>query len=115
MFEVRFYSLDNGRKPAREFIYQIQNEKLKAKVLRSLKLLEMFGNQLGEPDSCYLRQGIFELRTKHSNNIVRTLYFFQKKKIIIVTNSFIKKSQKTPQEEIEIAIERKKEYEKKSK
>ena len=101
--------------PALDCILNIPDEKLRAKVFRSLKLLETFGNKLTEPDSKYLSEGIFELRTKHSNNIVRTLYFFQKGQIVIVTNSFIKKSQKTPKQEIELAIERKTNYEKKNK
>ena len=115
MFEIRFFELGNGAKPALDFILKMKDEKLKAKVFRSLKLLETFGNQLGEPDTALLSDGIFELRTKHSSNIVRTLYFFHKGKVIIVTNSFIKKSQKTPKKEIQTAIERKKEYEKKNK
>ena len=115
MFEIIFYELDNGRKPALESILAIEDVKLRAKVFRSLKLLESFGNQLGEPDSSFLRDGIFELRTKYSSNIVRTLYFFRKGKLVIVTNSFIKKTQKTPKDELELALERKKDYEKKNK
>lgn len=59
------------------------------------------------------RNEIFELRTKHGSNIVRCLYFYRKGKVIIVTNSFIKKTQKTPKSEIELALERKADYEKK--
>ena len=115
IFYIKFYELENGQKPALDYICKIKDQKLKAKVFRSLKLLESFGNQLGEPDSSFLEDGIFELRTKHSSNIVRTLYFFQKGKVIVVTSSFIKKTQKTPKDEIELAIERKKDYEKKNK
>ena len=115
MFEVRFYESDDGHKPALEQICRIKDQKLKAKVFRSLKLLESFGNQLGWPDSAPLRDGIFELRTVHSSNIVRTLYFFQKERTVVVTNSFIKKTQKTPEKEIETAIKRRKDYEKKTK
>ena len=115
MFDINFFENSNGEKPALDFILNIPDQKLKAKVFRSLKLLETFGNQLSEPDSSYLKDGIFELRTKHGSNIVRTLYFFRKKQIIIVTNSFIKKTQKTPVKEINLAIERKKIYEKKNK
>ena len=115
MFTVEFYETDKCVKPALDFILSIKDQKLQAKVFRSLKLLESYGNRLGEPNSASLREGIYELRTKNSSNIVRTLYFFEKGKVIIVTNSFIKKSQKTPKEEIETALERKKNYEKKNK
>ena len=96
MFEVIFYELSNGEKPALNSILKIEDVKLKAKVFRSLKLLETFGNALGEPDTAPLENGIFELRTKQGSNIARCLYFYRKGKVIIVTNSFVKKTQKTP-------------------
>jgi len=113
LLEVVFYELSNGEKPALNSILEIKDTKLRAKVFRSLKLLETFGNELGEPDTAPLGNEIFELRTKQGSNIVRCLYFYQKGKIIIVTNSFIKKTQKTPKSEIELALERKADYEKK--
>jgi len=112
MFEVVFYELSNGEKPALNSILKIEDVKLKAKVFRSLKLLETFGNALGEPDTAPLENGIFELRTKQGSNIARCLYFYRKGKVIIVTNSFVKKTQKTPRSEIELALERKADYEK---
>ena len=36
MFEIRFYETGNGEKPALNFILRIKDEKLKAKVFRSL-------------------------------------------------------------------------------
>ena len=50
-----------------------------------------------------LEDGIFELRAKFSSNISRVLFFYDKDKIIVLTNGFIKKSQKTPKQEIELA------------
>ena len=70
---------------------------------------------LGEPDTAPLGDGIFELRTKQGSSIFRCLYFYSKGKIIIVTNSFIKKTQKTPSGERQLALERKADYEKKHK
>lgn len=115
MFYIEFFETENGTKPALDFIRNISDPKLKAKVYRSLKLLESYGNQLGEPDTKSLGDGLFELRTKHSSNIVRNLYFYHKGRIIVVTNGFIKKSGKTPPEEMRIARERKRKYEEKNK
>ncbi|MCR5066758.1 MAG: type II toxin-antitoxin system RelE/ParE family toxin [Erysipelotrichaceae bacterium] len=111
MFSVVFYKNERGEKPALEFILSIKDAKLKAKAFRSLKLLETFGNKLGEPDTAPLRDGIFELRTIQGNNIVRTLYFYHKNSIVVVTNSFIKKTKKTPSRDIRTALERKEKYE----
>lgn len=115
MYSVEFYELENGEKPALTSILEIKETKLKAKVFRSLKLLETFGNALGEPDTSSLGNGIFELRTIQSSNIFRCIYFYSKEKIIIVTNGFVKKTQKTPRSEIRLALERKRDYEEKHK
>ena len=52
------------------------------------------------PYSEQLEDGIFELRIKFGGNITRILYFFFVGKNIILTNGFMKKTQKTPPNEI---------------
>ena len=108
---VEFYRTEKGTKPAGEFIKSIEDVKLRAKVIRSLKLLETYGTELREPDSKSLGDGIFELRTIQGDNIARCLYFFFVGNKVIVTNGFIKKQQKTPPEEIELAKKYKSDYE----
>ena len=54
--------------------------------------------------------GIFEIRCRAGNNITRVLYFFYYEGKIILTNSFIKKTQKTPSEEIKLAKERRADF-----
>lgn len=76
---------------------------MRAKLLKSIELLGDYGNSLREPYSKYLNDGIFELRIKQANDISRILYFFVVGKKIILTNAFIKKTQKTPKSEIEMA------------
>ena len=51
-------------------------EKMRAKVLRTIMLLEQNGNDLREPYSKPLGDGIFELRIQQASNISRVLYFF---------------------------------------
>ena len=111
MFEVEFYSLADGTKPVGQFIKSIEDDKLRAKVIRSIKLLETFGSVLRMPESKHIENGIYELRTIQSNNIVRCLYFFYTGKKIIITNGWIKKTKKTPPEEIELAKTRRADYE----
>lgn len=55
------------------------------------------------PYSEELQDGIFELRAKVGSDISRVLYFFMVGRKIILTNGFIKKTQKTPKSEIEKA------------
>ena len=101
-FEVEFYELDNGIKPAKEFILS-QAPKMRAKLLGLVDILEENGTELRKPYSAPLGDGIFEQRCIFGNDIARVLYFFYYEGKIICTNGFIKKTQKTPPEEIEKA------------
>lgn len=111
---VEFYRTETGIKPAGEFIKSIENIKLRAKVVRSIGLLETYGENLREPDSSPLGGGIFELRTIHGDNIARCLYFFFCGDKAIITNGFIKKTRKTPPGEIELARKYKADYERRN-
>ena len=83
---------------------------MQAKIFRMLELLELKGNTLREPYSKELDDGIFELRIKQSSNITRILYFFVIGKKVILTNGFVKKTEKTPKREIALAKKRRKIY-----
>ena len=74
-----------------------------ANVAQIIKRLEKNGTELREPFSKHLEDGIFELRATFSSNISRVLYFFFTGRTAILTNGFIKKSNKTPIKEIEKA------------
>lgn len=54
--------------------------------------------------------GIFEIRIEYKNNIYRVLCFFDKGNLVILINSFQKKTQKTPPKEIALAEKLKKQY-----
>lgn len=69
----------------------------------TLKVLQEQGNRLREPYSKHLEDGIFEVRGKVGSDISRVLYFFYYGGRIILTNGFIKKTQKTPRNELEKA------------
>lgn len=110
MYEIIFYDTSDGKCPIREFLDSLE-PKLLAKTLRTIDLLETNGPLLREPYSKPLEDGIFELRTKHGSDITRVLYFFIIGKKAVLTNGFIKKSQKTPISEKELAKKYKADYE----
>lgn len=110
-FEIEYFEKEDGTYPAEEFILS-QDVKMRAKLFRLLELLEEKGNTLREPYSKSLDDGIFEIRAKQGSNITRVLYFFYIGNKIILTNGFIKKSQKTPPSEIDLAKKYRAEYEK---
>lgn len=55
-------------------------------------------------------EGIWEIRIQFGNDIFRLLGFFEDGSLLILTNGFAKKTQKTPPQEIALAIRRKNEY-----
>lgn len=103
-FEVVFYERRNGDCPVEKFMDSL-DERMRAKMVGLLELLEERGNQLREPYSKPIGDGIFEIRCKVGNNITRILYFFYYEGKIVLTNGFVKKTQKTPSGEIKLAKE----------
>ena len=102
LFEIEYYEKSDGTYPAEEFILS-QIIKMQAKIFRLPELPELKGSDLREPYSRLIPDGIFEIRAVRGNNITRILYFFVVGKKIILTNGFVKKTQKTPKREIERA------------
>ena len=101
-FVVEFYEMQNGERPAEEFLNELDT-KMRSKLVMTLKVLQEKGNGLREPYSKHLEDGIFEVRGKVGTDISRVLYFFYYGGRIVLTNGFIKKTQKTPRSEIEKA------------
>ena len=75
-----------------------------AKVLRTIELLECFGEKLSMPHSRKLTGELFELRIRGQQE-VRILYIFHKKEVILLSG-FIKKTGKTPKSEIQKALDK---------
>ena len=98
-FIVDFFKTTGGLCPTIDFLDALDT-KMKAKVLRTIMLLEQNGNNLREPYSKPLGDGIFELRIQQASDISRVLYFFTIGNNIILTHGFVKKTQKTPKSEI---------------
>ncbi|QEH45884.1 type II toxin-antitoxin system RelE/ParE family toxin [Aggregatibacter actinomycetemcomitans] len=109
MWNLIFYETQSRRCPIAEFINGL-SAKLQAKALHDLNLLQEFGNQLSMPYSKAMGNGIFELRITQSTNSARIFYFFTQGENIILTNGFIKKTQKTPKNELASALKYKQDY-----
>lgn len=101
-FEIVFYDKPDGSEPVKEFLLSV-DDKMRARLLRTIGLLAQNGTALRMPYSEHLVDGIFEIRAKSGSNISRVLYFFVIGKKIVLTNGFVKKTQKTPKNEIELA------------
>ncbi len=88
-----------------------QSEKVKAKIIWTIQLIE----ELGRVPESYLKHiestdGLYEIRIKLGRDIFRIFCFFDVGKLIILTNGFQKKTKKTPKKEIERALKIMEEY-----
>lgn len=96
--EIIFFE-NNNDCPVEKFLNSINNQKLKEKTLNNIAKLSEEGYRAHPPLSKYVDDGIFELRTKYGSDIDRIFYFFIFGNKIILTNGYIKKSQKIDKEE----------------
>ena len=108
-YEIELYEKSDGSCPLADFLDELE-PKMWAKVSRNIDVLAKHNINLREPLVKPACEGLFELRTQQGNNITRIFYFFFVGKKIIMTNGFVKKTQKTSKKYIEIAIEYKNDY-----
>ena len=110
MKRITFYTTVGGRCPVQEQFDTLPDKTVQkiAWVLRVVRDLEPVPSQ-------YLKKlvntdDIWEVRIDVGRNTFRVLGFFCGCELIVLTNSFQKKTQKTPQGEIRLAEERKADY-----
>jgi|TARA_R110002167_G_C12702382_1_gene653731 phage-related protein len=83
--------------------------KIQARTLKLLEMIEEYGANLGAPHTTSMGDGLFEIRAKAQEGIGRSLYCYMEGKEVQILHAFVKKSQKTPKKDLEIARKRKKE------
>ena len=84
--------------------------KHQSKAFREIDLLEEFGNGLKEPYVKHIEGEIWELRIKFASDISRIFYFTWQEETVVLLHGFIKKTQRTPRAEIEVARKRAEDY-----
>ncbi len=82
---------------------------LVARFIRYAERMESFGPDLGMPHTRAMGGGLFELRIKAAEGIARVFYCTVVDRRIVFLHQFVKKSEKTPKKELEIARRRMKE------
>jgi len=85
------------------------DEKTQEKVLYGLLLLKT-QERLSSKFVKLIRDGLYELRTEYNSNIYRVFFIFDEGHIVVLFNGFQKKTQKTPNKEIEKALQIKEAY-----
>jgi phage-related protein len=98
-----------GKTPVREWIlgFEADDRRVLGKDIQKVE----FGWPIGMPYCRPLGQGLWEVRSDiSSSRIARTLFCILNRDMVLL-HGFVKKTQKTPPQEIDIALRRKKELE----
>ncbi len=110
-YYVELYSRKDGYTPVKDFLQSL-SKKMQAKIIMEIDLLEEYWNELDGKYTKFLSEGIFELRAKVGSDVARILFFYYPGRKIVLTNGFIKKTQKTPRKEIDFAKKCRNDYKK---
>jgi len=117
-WDIEYYQKENGEIPVEDFLLSL-NPKLRAKAYSDIMLLKRLGINMREPYSTPIKgekyKGLFELRTKFSSDITRIFYFLYDRNRFVLLHGFVKKTNKTPERELERAVKYKKDYESRGK
>lgn len=106
---AHFYQTLNGNEPTREWLLKLDMEDRKI-VGKDIQKVE-FGWPIGMPYSRSLGQGLYEVRSNISDKRIARVIFFVNGSNMVLLHGFVKKTQKTPKPDLDLAIKRMKEVE----
>ncbi len=102
-----FFRTEAGGEPVREWLKSLPSSQDKKRIGEDIKTVE-FGWPVGMPVCRPVGDGIYEVRTSLAQNrIARVLFYIDKKGRMVLLHGFIKKTQKTPNEDLELARDNK--------
>lgn len=103
--QILYYGEPETSNPVKRFIDSLQKRQ-KAKVFRIFEAIEQYGLEVVSPHIKQLKSTpLWEIRLLGQDNI-RLLYVIRTKNMVIILHGFVKKTQKTPQKEINTAMKR---------
>jgi hypothetical protein len=105
---VAFYRDDDGTVPFLDWLDGLEDKTRDKCVVRIERLAEL-GYELRRPEADLLRDGIYELRTRHGHLQLRLLYFFHGNIAAVVSHG-LTKEQAVPAREIDKVIERRNQF-----
>lgn len=102
-----FFKTAAGNEPVREWLKGLPRED--CKTIGADILTVQYAWPVGKPLVGNLGDGIWEIRSRLNNRIARTLFIVVDEEIVLL-HGFIKKQQKTPVDELNLAKNRKNQY-----
>jgi len=105
--EAVFFRSESGREPVREWLKSLRKDERTA-IGEDIAYIQ-FKWPIGKPRVDHLRGGVWEVRTSLTNRIARTLFAVEARQMVLL-HGFIKKTEQTPNDDIELAEKRFKEW-----
>jgi phage-related protein len=103
---ARFYRSDSGREPVREWLKKLEPEDRKI-IGEDIKDVE-FAWPIGMPLVRFVGNGLWEVRSSLTGGRIARVIFTEEQGSMVLLHGFIKKTQKTPQQDLDLALKRKK-------
>jgi len=104
---VVFFRTGTGNEPVREWLRELPKED--RKTIGADILTVQYAWPVGKPLVDSLGEGIWEVRSRLSNRIARTLFALIDEEIVVL-HGFRKKTQQAPKQDLALAKKRKKQY-----
>jgi phage-related protein len=104
---ARFYVSPTGRIPVREWLLELPHAD-RHTIGKDIQKVE-FGWPLGRPYCAPMSRGLWEVRSALAHNRIARVLFCIGDGHMILLHGFIKKTQKTPQQDLDLALKRKRE------
>ena len=102
-----FFRTAKGNEPVREWLRSLGKEQRKT-IGEDIAYVQ-YKWPIGKPHVDHLRDDIWEIRSSLGNQIARTLFGVQRNQMVLL-HGFIKKTQRTPNDDIKLAEKRFKEW-----
>jgi phage-related protein len=103
---AHFYRSDSGHEPVREWLKGLEPEDRKV-IGEDIKDVE-FSWPIGMPLVGSLGRELWEVRSRLAHGRIARVLFCVEQRRMVLLHGFIKKSQKTPQHDLDLALKRKK-------
>jgi phage-related protein len=106
MFPARFFETETGNEPVKEWLLELAPEDRKA-IGEDIRVAE-FGWPIGMPLCRAIKghKGLWEIRTNLSGGRKARVFFCAHQEYMVLLHGFIKKSRKTPSNEMAVAVKR---------
>lgn len=102
--DVLFFRTDHGNEPVREWLLSLAKDE--RKIIGDDVLKVQYCWPMGKPLVGSLGNGLWEVRSRLGGRIARVMFYVEGQTMILL-HGFVKKTQKTPKHELDLALRRK--------